>query len=85
MYIPPLAQTHLIGHRQGSVLHLQNDEEGKEHEDKEQQAAGVQREQVVLVREVWLKGEEKETVSMYNKLETETKTTATTELKHTSG
>lgn len=38
-----------------TLLYLENDQEGKEDQHKEQQAAGVQREQVILVWEIRLR------------------------------
>lgn len=37
------------------MLHLEDDEEGEEDQHKEQQAAGVQRKEVILVWEIWLR------------------------------
>lgn len=41
--------------RWGSYIHLKDDENGKKDEHKQKETAGVQREQVVFVREVRLK------------------------------
>lgn len=43
-------------------FHLEDDEEGKEDKHKEQQAAGVQREEVILVREIRLRKKRTEKV-----------------------
>lgn len=41
-------------------MYLEDDENGEEHKHKEQEAAGVQREQVVFVGEVGLRDTKKE-------------------------
>lgn len=41
--------------KQYKNIHLENDEEGKEDQHKEQQAAGVQREKVIFVWEIRLR------------------------------
>lgn len=43
-------------------VHLEDDEEGEEDQHKEQQAAGVQRQEVVLVGEVRLRRKTAHTV-----------------------